>query len=26
LAGVRRQPLLVTEGIERQPVKVNLAP
>ena len=26
LAGVRRQPLLVTDGIERQPVKVNLAP
>lgn len=25
LAGIRRLPLLVTEGIERQPVKVNLA-
>lgn len=26
LAGVRRQPLLVTEGIERQPIRVKLAP
>jgi hypothetical protein len=25
LAGIRRLPLLVTEGIERQPVRVNLA-